>query len=819
MNARHRPWRPSIWTWLPIWSALALMMLHPGCSCDDDPVDPGDTPYDAGNPYGLAAFAGVDRWVHQGDEVALLGIGTGEAVELAWDLDGDGTFETDVEVGEIVDHPFEEVGTHEVAFRATSAAGESAEDAIFVHVYSADESIRVHDFGPYFVFDEEPPAVVTPASGSFEDAWNQSEYQGIGETQQAKLDADGFAVTETGYDQMFLLYQGIDSSWSDRYPYITVDSVLHAFHILYDYSLRVAEDRVLIGELQDLTGAMVDHFYLLLEQAPTGELAEAIELDLAFYSLLAVLLDPEFAVPMEVTDTVGAELASIEAAAGLEESALWPGLKEDFSQYVPRGHYDRTEELGRYFKAMMYAGRMTFHLAYPEREDENRVETIAALLQVQAMRQVSADGRVAIDYWDSIYEPTAFFVGKMDELTQYEYAELAAEVYGADLGLLDPAELAEDPLLTDFMERGIEELRDPQITSELIPVAAWENDIAKGYRFMGQRYVPDSYIFEQLVWSEVGTHPDDKRGMPRGLDVFAVMGSERAYQILDEVYDETHYENYEEQHAALAEQFEQITDEEWSQNVYWGWMYALEPMLRGESNGGDLLGRSVEWFDRMLDGALGSWAELRHDTILYAEQSYTDDDAADDDDDDDPPVEFHGYVDPVPQTWARLASLSRMLREGLTARGLDDPDICSKLASIEERCLVFRDMAIQELLDQPLDPDEASVFYSYGSWLENVSKVELPELSDPLVDEDMAVIADVHTDPRAGIEEVLEVGVGHPLRMYVLLDYQGTTFVTEGAIFAYHEFTWPMDDRLTDGEWQEMLDAGTAPAMPDWIFD
>ena len=803
---------------LALLGLIGWLVHNPGCACDEDPGDEGETPYDAGNPYGLAAFAGVDRWVHQGDEVALLGFGTGEVAELAWDLDGDGTFETPAAPGEVVRETFDQVGTQTVSFRVTSTEGGAAEDTIFVHVYSADEAMRVHDFGPYFVFDEEPPAVVTPAAGTFDEAWNRDEYQGIGGDQQAKLDQDGFAVTETGYDQMFLLYQGIDASWSGRYPYVTVDSVLHAFHILYDYSLRVAEDRVLIGEFQDLTSAMVDHFYLLLQEAPTGELAQAIELDLAFYSLLAVLLDPEFAIPMEVADAVEAELAHIDAAADLEESALWPGLEEDFTQYVPRGHYDRTEELGRYFRAMMYAGRMTFHLAYPEREDENRIETLAALLQVQAMRRVSAEGRVAIDYWDSIYEPTAFFVGKMDELTQYEYAELAVEVYGADPGLLDPAELAEDPQLTTFIERGIEELRDPQITSELIPVAAWENDIAKGYRFFGQRYVPDSYIFEQLVWSEVGTHPDDKRGMPRGLDIFAVMGSERAYQILDEVYDETHYANYEEQHAALAEQFDQITDEEWSQNVYWGWMYALRPMLDAESNGADLLGRSVEWFDRMLDGALGSWAELRHDTILYAEQSYTDDDAADDDDD-DPPVEFYGYVDPVPQTWARLASLSRMLREGLTARGLQEDDICAKLLAIEERCLIFRDMAIQELLDQPLDPDDVYLFASYGSWLENVSKVDLPDLSDPLVDEDMAVIADVHTDPRAGIEEVLEVGVGHPLRMYVLLDYEGTTFVTEGAIFSYHEFTWPMDERLTDGEWQEMLDTGAAPDMPEWIFD
>jgi len=344
------------------------------------------------------------------------------------------------------------------------------------------------------------------------------------------------------------------------------------------------------------------------------------------------------------------------------------------------------------------------------------------------------------------------------------------------------------------------------------------SDIAKGYRFMGQRYVPDSYIFEMMVWPDVGTH-DDPRKMPRGLDIWSVLGSERAWEQLDQYYGDTHYENYETQHQLLADQMAQITEEEWTQSVYWGWLYALLPTLEGESNGYDLLGRSTEWFDRMLNSTHGSWAELRHDTILYAEQSYTDDDAGDDDaGPPEPPVDFAGYVDPVPQTWARLASLSTMLREGLLARGLEEPSIIDQLEELEQMCFLLRDIADAELQGDPLTEVQLNMFSGYGTWLESVSQVDLPDLSDPLVDENMAVIADVHTDPADPDPEVLEVGVGSPLRMLVLVDVQGETFVAEGGIFSYHEFTWPMADRLTDAEWQQMIAAGTAPEMPEWIF-
>jgi hypothetical protein len=81
-------------------------------------------------------------------------------------------------------------------------------------------------------------------------------------------------------------------------------------------------------------------------------------------------------------------------------------------------------------------------------------------------------------------------------------------------------------------------------------------------------------------------------------------------------------------------------------------------------------------------------------------------------------------------------------------------------------------------------------------------------------DDDMAVIADVHTDPNDGL--VLEEAVGRPMVIYVAVPIDGQVVLTRGGIFSYYEFTWPMDDRLTDEAWQEMLTEGAAPPLPDW---
>ncbi len=82
-------------------------------------------------------------------------------------------------------------------------------------------------------------------------------------------------------------------------------------------------------------------------------------------------------------------------------------------------------------------------------------------------------------------------------------------------------------------------------------------------------------------------------------------------------------------------------------------------------------------------------------------------------------------------------------------------------------------------------------------------------------DDRTAVIADVHTDPNTGT--VLEVGVGDPYTIYVIVqDSDGNLKLTRGGTFSYYEFTQPMDDRLTDEQWQEMLDT-TPPDTPEWM--
>jgi hypothetical protein len=76
------------------------------------------------------------------------------------------------------------------------------------------------------------------------------------------------------------------------------------------------------------------------------------------------------------------------------------------------------------------------------------------------------------------------------------------------------------------------------------------------------------------------------------------------------------------------------------------------------------------------------------------------------------------------------------------------------------------------------------------------------------------IIADVHTDGNTG--QVLEEGVGYVDLIVVAYKVpDGRILIGAGPVMSYYEFKQPMQNRLTDEEWREML-GSEAPERPEW---
>lgn len=622
------------------------------------------------------------------------------------------------------------------------------------------------------------------------------EYQ-LSPEARALLAKNAFVVTPGDYKEFFHLYEEL--SYDHLPAFITTDSVLHIYHLLFDKLLRDIERESLSPAAVSLTTAMLEASLSQYEAAKGSALESAAKRNVAFFAVAASLLKAPVAVPEVVKDQVQAELKLIEAHGGPAESPIF-GYQEDYSQYTVRGHYTKSETLTDYFKAMMWYGRMAFLLKGPAGQPEvGRDQTRSALLIVSALR--TAKGGAALATWEKVYQPTAFFVGVSDDLTVQEYGQLAETVFGG----VDRVEAFADEAKLDLFVEEAFDLRPPQINSMVLTGTEDRDEATIGMRFMGQRFVLDAAIFQRLIEREV-----PGRMVPRALDVFAGMGSEQAYSILKDE-GETKYPNYEEQMAKVRNALKPLGLETWTQNLYWSWLYTLQPLLQEKGEGYPTFMRNEAWARKELNTGLGSWTELKHDTILYAKQSY----AERGDGTDRIP---HGYVEPNPELYGRLASLTRMTMDGLHGRGLlpeADAKLLTDLTQVLER---LEQIAEKELAGEELSKEDDHWIEEFGAKLEGLT-MAAADPEDPnappgrsyIESLDAAVVADVSTAPG----RVLEVGVGRIFPIYVVVPVGGRLQVNKGGVFSHYEFVQQQSDRLNDEAWRAQLEK-QAPPLPKW---
>ncbi len=676
-------------------------------------------------------------------------------------------------------------------------------------LYTIDSTVA-NEFAAFVPYDENftVNAPLYSIAPGLVNVANLGHFTYLSSEERDLIQRHGFVANrQSTYEQIYEILS--ENEQANTPSFISVDAVLHAFHVLYDLALREAEAWSFWDLLGNLTASMLESSYQQYLTASEGRWREAALRNTMFFSVVLTLLDNDTVLLPEVEQEVNTVLDLIEEHAGISNN-WFQGYWEDWSQYVPRGHYTRSDLFERYFKAMMFYGRVMFRLQPFGSGVDNEVgrnETAQSILVSLALTE-QVSGLPAqlsgYDVWDAIYEPTAFFVGVADDLLPTEYLSIIEDIYGTST--LDLEDLNNDILLDLFIEEALN-LRDPTILSSIINDTE-TIDVTKGLRFMGQRFVPDSFMLGQLVYTYVGTQ-DLPRLMPKGLDVMAALGSERAWQLLE---DQRIYANYESQMDMLCGFVDNMTAEQWTQNLYWLWLYSLLPLLEDSGQGYPFFMQNEAWTDKQLMTALGSWTELRHDTILYAKQSYTVDITS------IPPLTV-GYVEPAPQVYGRLASLCKMMIDGLSSRSLLSQAIQDRLDRLHSYLLSLRAISLKELSGQALNDTEAQlVMYSGGilSYIGSIPSEDSELLSD--ADKIMALIADVHTDPNEG--QVLEEAVGNPMVIYVAVPVvvsAGVQIVlTRGGTFSYYEFAQHMDNRLTDEAWQAMLDGSEEPGMPSW---
>lgn len=621
------------------------------------------------------------------------------------------------------------------------------------------------------------------------------------------LGKNGFAIVPAEHNQLFHVYEKND--YADFPSFVTTDLYLQLFHLYFDCVLRDVEEKHL-DSLMMVFSSQMEAEMKTLTSSQDAEVKAAAEFGQAWFAVASWLFSHDKApasaatlnVPEAYKKMVMEEITkAIDAENGYSDMLEYFPPEEMFgySLFRPRGHYTRSKVCSRYFRGMMWL--QTAHFGTNKPSKMKQIALIANVFNQQPKLRA---------IYNKVSEPITYLMGTPDNVTIIQVANRIKEM-GLPIGQLlssrkDMANLTKD----------IEEIAKRQMRIELKKTRGSKYVVD----IMPQRYQPDA---EALITTTDQDSPVSLRPCPKGLDWMAVMGLPGAERILiDELKETQRWTGFP---KALTTARKKAATTPWDACVANQWMYTLQS-LGDTAQSLPYFMQSPQWQKKNLNTALASWAELKHDAILYAKQPML---AECGDGGPEPPV-VKGYVEPNVKFWEKAIALVTRMDKVLTTYNLQTEKAKAVYERIKDMAEFCRDVSKKELNGGKITDEEYNQIEIIGSTVENISLELVSEDNEMLqgwsdvvsTDKKVAVVADVFTASGENVaidnKCVLYEGVGPAYEIYVVVEIDGSLYLTRGAVLSYREFTRLLSDpRMTDEEWQEELKKSPTGGTPSWM--
>lgn len=625
---------------------------------------------------------------------------------------------------------------------------------------------------------------------------NLFQFEEIDPKLMGMLGKNGFAIVPNDNIQLFHVYEKNDYA---QFPnFVTTDMYMQIFHMYFGYVLRTIEEGYFIPITADLCKSMIKDMNAIASANPDSPLKELAQYNETYYAIAyTVLTDKKVSVPTAYESKYKEELENINTAADATSEFLnYDPVEFPYSLYKPRGHYTRNEELKRYFKAMMWLQTAPFCL-------DNDKHLQRAILSASVL----ASNEKSMKNYKALMEPITFIIGEPDNVSFLDLTKVYKSV-GQDVNVL----LSDQTMFLKFRKE-VKKIADSQ--NKIKPKQSLS--CVDKMNFIPQRYLADNEVLQELVDVD---NTETKRGYPKGLDVMAAFGSASAKKLLlGELQEGKKWDKYE---GILSELQGKMKDINWDATLYNKWIESLLELQKPNTSYPYFM-QNQQWQKKDLNASLASWAELKHDAILYAEQPMGAECGGG-----GPPDPYTvGYVEPNVNYWTTVIELIDLTRSVLKRNNLLDGNISGVTDRMKENAQFLLSASKKELAGQNLSEQEYSQIEYIGSTFEWLT-LDLVKQKDQYLDgwenvtgpdKSVAVVADIYTanssnNPDKGI---LHVATGNVNDIFVVVEIEGYLYVTKGAVLSYHEFHVPLGNRLTDEEWQEMLKKNEAPKQPDWM--
>lgn len=592
-----------------------------------------------------------------------------------------------------------------------------------------------------------------------------------------------------------------DELYNDHLPvFVTIDSFLHAWHKTFDNILIELEQTYMYFILKRLLKNTVKDMLVI------KDFDQNIICDLIKYIEIAIkLLDGE---GVRELNNIG--------------NALFFGNNHtyDNTMMLPRGHYCKTEYLGKYFRAVSWLNIVKLYLV----SDNDKISYINELKGILVLGFIM---KKHMKYYKSLIELNSLFVGKSNDFNITHIWMLLEDLHINQINDINSVTIEQirQLLLTDRYKIDI------QINNT--PTDMDSHDIM--FSLFGQCSIIDSWALQKCVYNNT----KELRIVPNSLDViFSVFGNNFSRKEIIEKMKNINKDqsklsqknegfDYHKELVSVRKVIDDIPEEYWNQSIYTMWIRLLKTLSSNSYEHVDPIFQTTEWKEQVINTQSSSYAELRHDTILLAAQTMR--------------LTLscgfpEAYIEPHLDFWIEFKKMLSNVNKKISQIEFIDEEFVmetsyfkklmshnsTKFISNITNCLNNFENTLDKIIDvvkiqlengkidgnELLWMNKMITSQTYGSggqmeylgWYPSLYYSHESELSDF-----EPVISDIYSSPKDDLDpegSIIYIGTGCVVPMYIIIGDK--TFC--GPTHMFYEIVSTYGKRLTDKLWKNMLE-------------
>ena len=647
-----------------------------------------------------------------------------------------------------------------------------------------------------------------------------------------------------------------------RYPYntilVTSDLLLHLYHRIFDNSLKYFEEATARPMLTDLSKSLFTKFLTLAQKTSDQNLKKNYEMLAAYRSIPYSILIPNNEMINKI-NTLADSSGNGEPAADLSDEqvqkliiarqktiiAKLPAeyqqamqdtltdifkadnskgkntlletfsptlisnfgamdtLKFDYTQFKPRAHYTTDSLLKTYFMSMKWLMREKLFFA-----DKN-VAT-AALIMVNNIQDTD------LTQFTTFYNFIQKLIGEDDDINITDVQKfIADQKWSSDKAIIK--------WVSDAIQKKLMVLRPQKIMSvsyhtpeEQVLSEQQAKDITAGFIFFGEKFTIDSWFFDQFTAGSAEKESTYKPRVQSALMVADNLFNTSITQRFAKLRLEKNATEFEITPAQIAgyntikgevAKNTILTTFNWGTTIYHRRLGMLTSLFINGWANAPYYQLDALYGNKLLNTFLGSYTELKHDTLLYVKQAYAELGGGGDGPCNrtvDPPVlpVPKWYVEATPDVIDQIISLTQE-----TNTFFSGAEYNTFLWYLQ----LFKKIAIAQTKNEKIsDKDFEDLRLASTQLMSITTPTKL--FGEPLQKEKRwSIIADIFT---SGKYDALYEAIGRPYMMALMINDANGSRIALWPIFSHYEF-YPTQapfeasggGRFTDQDRQNNYDA------------